>query len=112
METEKDKQAQNVSYRPKRIKTIHDIALILKWNVNTEIHEDEDTSIISGCTFSFTGDIIVTDYCNSRLLFFKEDGSFYNEIYLSLISPSNVTLVDNRTVAVSFHMSCMWCRNN
>ncbi|CAC5418665.1 unnamed protein product [Mytilus coruscus] len=106
MKTEKDKQAQIVSYRPERVKPIHDIGLILKWNVNTEIHVDDNTSIICGCTFSLTGDIILTDYCNNRLLTLKEDGSFYNEIYLSLIHPTNVTFIDNRTVAVSFQSSC------
>lgn len=53
-----------------------------------------------------TGEIILTDFYNDRLIILKEDGSFNYDIRLSYSHPADVTCINERTVAVSFKGAC------
>ncbi|CAC5395552.1 unnamed protein product [Mytilus coruscus] len=97
LQTEKDKQAQMRTFHCVPPKTINDIKMTLKRKF--------EFTTVTGCSFSSKGDIFLVDYANKRLLDLKEDGTLKKGISLSNQHPSDVTCIDDKTVAVSFPYS-------
>ncbi|XP_071169024.1 nuclear factor 7, brain-like [Mytilus edulis] len=94
MKTGQEIQAQtrSLSYVPPS--TINDITMTLRKKYNF--------SGIAGCSIFPTGDLILIDNGNHRLLILKEDGTLKSDIPLSIQLPVDVTCIDDKTVAVSF----------
>ncbi|XP_052087114.1 uncharacterized protein LOC127724234 [Mytilus californianus] len=97
MMTEKETQAQTRSLKHVPSLTINDITMTLQKKIKF--------SGITGCTTSSTGDIILIDYANKRVLILKEDGNWKSGIPLSLLNPVDGTCIDDKAVAVSFPYS-------
>ncbi|XP_071168981.1 E3 ubiquitin-protein ligase TRIM71-like [Mytilus edulis] len=97
MKTGKEMQAQTMSLPYVPPSTINDITLTLRRTYNF--------SGIAGCSISPTGDLILIDNGNHRLLILKEDGTLKSDIPLSTQLPVDGTCMDDKTVAVSFTVS-------
>ncbi|VDI66256.1 Hypothetical predicted protein [Mytilus galloprovincialis] len=94
LKTRKEIQVQTRSLPRVPPSTVNDITMALqsKFQFNH----------ITGCCFSFTGDIFLVQYGNQRLLILKENGTLKNEILLSNSTPIDITCIDEKTVAISF----------
>ncbi|CAG2214383.1 unnamed protein product [Mytilus edulis] len=97
MKTGKEIQAQTRSLPYVPPSTINDITMTLRRTYNF--------SGIAGCSTSPTGDLILIDNVNHRLLILKEDGTLKSYIPLSTQHPVDGTCIDDKTVAVSFPVS-------
>ncbi|XP_071171060.1 protein wech-like [Mytilus edulis] len=97
LQSEKDKQAQIGTLNHAPSTTFSDIKLTLK-------RKFEYTGV-TGCSFSSTGDIFLIDHSKNRLLILNESGTLKSEILLSKNYPVDITCIDDKTVAVSFHNS-------
>ncbi|VDI66260.1 Hypothetical predicted protein [Mytilus galloprovincialis] len=94
MKTGKEIQAQTRSFTHEPPSTFNDITMTLqsKFLFNH----------ITGCSLFSTGDIILIDISNRRLLVLQEDGTLKSDIPLSKQHPFDGTCIDDKTVAVSF----------
>ncbi|XP_071169026.1 transcription intermediary factor 1-alpha-like [Mytilus edulis] len=95
MKLGKEIQAQCLQHIPPL--TINDLTMTLQSKFQFKL--------ITGCFFSSTGDIVLIDHGNHRLLILKEDGILKSDIPLSIQHPADGTCIDDKTVAVSFQYS-------
>jgi hypothetical protein len=102
IKTMKAKQAQTVSViQPPSVKSINDIKLTL--HTTFDIPKVKGNNTITGCIVSPNGKMIFVDYdyTNQRLIIRNEDSTLDKVIPSSLRYPSDVTCLDDTTVAVS-----------
>jgi DNA-binding beta-propeller fold protein YncE len=94
------KQAQIIYViQPPSVKSINDINLTLHTTFN--IPKRKGIIDITGCIFCSNGKMIFVDNSyNGRLIILNDDGTFDMEIPCSLRYPSDVTCLDDTTVAV------------
>jgi DNA-binding beta-propeller fold protein YncE len=101
IKTMKSKQAQIMSViQPPSVKSINDIKLTLHNTFNSL--KGKSIIYITGCIVCPNGKmILVENNSNSRLVILNDDGTLDKVITCSLSYPSDVTYLDDRTVAVS-----------
>ncbi|XP_052101512.1 uncharacterized protein LOC127735387 [Mytilus californianus] len=97
LKTGKEIQAQTRSLQHVPLSTINDITMTLESKFIF--------SGITGCSIFSTGDIILIDHGNYRLLILKKDGTLKSDIPMLPKDPVDVTCINDKTVAVSFPYS-------
>ncbi|VDI04288.1 Hypothetical predicted protein [Mytilus galloprovincialis] len=94
LKTRKEIQTQTRSLPRVPPSSVNDITMTLQSKLKF--------NLITGCSISSTGDIILINCNDHRLLILKEDGTLKSDIPLSIRYPVDGTCIDDKTVAVSF----------
>ncbi|CAC5355260.1 unnamed protein product [Mytilus coruscus] len=94
MQTGKEKQVQTRSVQVAPPSAVNDIKMRLQRHI--------EYTGVTGCSVSYTGDIIIIHKPSNRVLILNEDGTLRDGISLSTRNPFDVTCIDDKKVAVSF----------